>query len=258
MGVGGGILFVPALTLLLDQSQLDAEATSLLAIIPVAVVGAWRQHGYGNVRLRDGLAIGVLSAGRRGGRRGLANNVPERALEIGFACLLLFVARSLCGARFSQPAPLQDLTNRLERPLDPGRVHVEMRHGAQPLRRRAARAGRPRSQSGRAGRERVVDLEDHDVGLDRGRIDRDAVELGQPVGEPARVGVVLGEPLDVVVERAAARRPRDPGLAHRAAHHLLVAPGLVDQRRASAASTAPTGAPRPLVKSIQAVSNPRA
>jgi uncharacterized membrane protein YfcA len=42
MGVGGGILFVPALTILLDQSQLHAESTSLLAIIPVALVGAWR------------------------------------------------------------------------------------------------------------------------------------------------------------------------------------------------------------------------
>ena len=60
LGVGGGILFVPALTLVLGESQIDAEATSLLAIIPVAVVGAWRQSGYGNVNLRDGLVIGLL------------------------------------------------------------------------------------------------------------------------------------------------------------------------------------------------------
>ncbi|MEA2151762.1 MAG: hypothetical protein QOD69_3592, partial [Solirubrobacteraceae bacterium] len=45
LGVGGGALFVPALTIGLGLSQLDAEATSLLAIIPVALVGAWRQHG---------------------------------------------------------------------------------------------------------------------------------------------------------------------------------------------------------------------
>ncbi|MGZ5333410.1 MAG: TSUP family transporter, partial [Solirubrobacterales bacterium] len=35
LGVGGGILFVPALALFQDQSQLHAEATSLLAIVPV-------------------------------------------------------------------------------------------------------------------------------------------------------------------------------------------------------------------------------
>ena len=54
LGVGGGILFVPTLTLALGLSQVRAEATSLLAIIPVALVGAWRQHRYGNVDVRDG------------------------------------------------------------------------------------------------------------------------------------------------------------------------------------------------------------
>ena len=61
LGVGGGILFVPALVIFLDEPQIRAEATSLLAIIPVAMVGAWRQHGYGNVRVRDGLVLAALS-----------------------------------------------------------------------------------------------------------------------------------------------------------------------------------------------------
>ena len=39
-GVGGGIIFVPTLTLVLGLGQLEAEATSLLAIIPVALLGA--------------------------------------------------------------------------------------------------------------------------------------------------------------------------------------------------------------------------
>ena len=105
MGVGGGILFVPALSLFLGQSQLDAEATSLLAIIPVAVVGAWRQHGYGNVQLRDGLAIGVLSAAGAVLGAVLANTVPERALEVGFACLVLFVAAQLAWRALQPPEP---------------------------------------------------------------------------------------------------------------------------------------------------------
>jgi uncharacterized membrane protein YfcA len=40
LGIGGGALFVPALVLVLGLDQVDAEATSLLAIIPVAAMGA--------------------------------------------------------------------------------------------------------------------------------------------------------------------------------------------------------------------------
>jgi uncharacterized protein len=94
-GVGGGIVFVPALAVFFDLSQVDAEATSLMAIIPVAVVGAYRQHRYGNLRLRDGALIGLLSAGGGAGGVALANVLPERALEIGFAGLTLVIAAQL-------------------------------------------------------------------------------------------------------------------------------------------------------------------
>ena len=95
VGVGGGILFVPALTILLDQTQIQAEATSLVAIVPVAIVGAWRQNQYGNIRLRDGITIGVLSPFGALGGTVVANNVSERTLEIAFACLVLFFAAQL-------------------------------------------------------------------------------------------------------------------------------------------------------------------
>jgi uncharacterized protein len=95
LGVGGGILFVPALVILLDQGQVDAEATSLLAIIPVALVGAWRQYRYGNVRVKDGLALGLLSAGGAVAGVAVANEVPERTLEVGFAVLMLVTAVQL-------------------------------------------------------------------------------------------------------------------------------------------------------------------
>jgi uncharacterized membrane protein YfcA len=92
LGVGGGILFVPALTLVLELSQVKAEATSLLAIIPVALVGAVRQYRYGNVRIRDGAVLGVLSAAGVVGGVALANVLPQRALKLGFAALSLVVA----------------------------------------------------------------------------------------------------------------------------------------------------------------------
>ena len=58
-GVGGGILFVPTL-IALGLGQVEAEATSLAAIIPT-VAGTWRQHQYGNVRWRAAIVIGVVS-----------------------------------------------------------------------------------------------------------------------------------------------------------------------------------------------------
>lgn len=95
LGVGGGILFVPALAIVLDEPQVRAEATSLLAIIPVAVVGTWRQRGYGNVRLRDGVLIGALSVIGVAIGVVVANAVSERTLEVAFAGLLLLVAAQL-------------------------------------------------------------------------------------------------------------------------------------------------------------------
>jgi uncharacterized membrane protein YfcA len=95
LGVGGGIVFVPTLALVLGLSQVDAEATSLLAVIGVGAVGAWRQYGYGNVRARDGAVIGALSLAGVAGGVALANVLPEHALKLLFAAFMLYMAASL-------------------------------------------------------------------------------------------------------------------------------------------------------------------
>ncbi|HMJ03486.1 MAG TPA: TSUP family transporter [Conexibacter sp.] len=95
LGIGGGILFVPALTILLDHGQVEAEATSLLAIVPVALVGSWRQRRYGNLRIHDAAVIGALSIAGVVAGVAAANALPERVLRIGFALLLLNMARQL-------------------------------------------------------------------------------------------------------------------------------------------------------------------
>jgi uncharacterized membrane protein YfcA len=86
---------VPALVVFGHLTQLHAVATSLVAIVLVAVVGTARQRGYGNVRLKDGLLIGVLSP--LGVLVGvvLANALPERALELSFAAVQLAFAWQL-------------------------------------------------------------------------------------------------------------------------------------------------------------------
>ena len=95
LGVGGGIVFVPALAVFAHLTQLEAVATSLVAIVLVAVVGTVRQREYGNVRLRDGLLIGVLSPLGVVAGVVLANALPERALELSFAGLQVAFALQL-------------------------------------------------------------------------------------------------------------------------------------------------------------------
>lgn len=92
IGVGGGIVFVPAMTIVLSKGQVEAEATSLMMIALVSVVGTWRQVGYGNVNLKDAVVIGLLSPVGVLAGVVVANSVPERALRIGFAMLALYMA----------------------------------------------------------------------------------------------------------------------------------------------------------------------
>jgi uncharacterized membrane protein YfcA len=91
-GVGGGILFVPTLTVGLGLTQIHAEATSLLAILPTVAAGTWRQHRYGNVRWRPSLILGL--AGVAGVVAGgfVAESLPEHALRRLFGVLLLLTA----------------------------------------------------------------------------------------------------------------------------------------------------------------------
>ena len=109
VGVGGGILFVPGLVLFMELTQLEAEATSLVAVVAVGAVGAWRQHGYGNLRLNDAIVIGLLSPVGVAIGVVAANEMPERTLEILFAALSLYIAvglarRALRGPERPSPA----------------------------------------------------------------------------------------------------------------------------------------------------------
>ena len=104
LGVGGGVLFVPALVIFLNEGLVEAEATSLLIIVPVAIVGTWRQRRHGNVRIGDGLLIGLLSIPGIVAGVVAANQLPERALELAFAALALFLALQLVRRTTSETA----------------------------------------------------------------------------------------------------------------------------------------------------------
>lgn len=101
-GVGGGILFVPTL-LFLGLGQVEAAATSLLAIVPTAGVGIWRQARHGNLRVRPALVLGVASiAGVEVGVR-VATSVSEQTLRRLFGLLLLAVAVQLVWQALRRP-----------------------------------------------------------------------------------------------------------------------------------------------------------
>jgi uncharacterized protein len=103
LGVGGGVLFVPGLVFLFGLGQHEAEATSLLAIIPVAIVGSYQQDRYGNVRRRDALLLGLTSVAGAAAGVALANAVSGAVLRDAFALFMVLVAAQLVRRGLRQP-----------------------------------------------------------------------------------------------------------------------------------------------------------
>jgi uncharacterized membrane protein YfcA len=95
LGVGGGVLFVPGLVIFLGLDQHHAEATSLLAIVPVALIGTLRQDRYGNVNRPDALLLGLLSLAGAAAGVALANALSGQVLRDAFAALMVLVAFQL-------------------------------------------------------------------------------------------------------------------------------------------------------------------
>jgi uncharacterized membrane protein YfcA len=108
LGVGGGVLFVPGLVILVGLSQHQAEATSLLAIIPVAIVGTYRQDRYGNVRRADALLMGGLSVAGAVAGVALANALSGTLLRDLFAVFMVVIAARLVRRTFARDEPAGD------------------------------------------------------------------------------------------------------------------------------------------------------
>ena len=103
-GVGGGILFVPTLGLVLGLTQLHAQATSLLAILPTAAAGVWSQRRYGNVDARAALVIGIAAIGGVEGGVQVAESLPEVTLRRIFGVLMIAVAAQVAWRALRRPS----------------------------------------------------------------------------------------------------------------------------------------------------------
>lgn len=95
MGVGGGVLFVPGLVIFVSLSQRQAEATSLLAIVPVAALGAFFHDRHQNVRRGEALRVGVFALAGVAGGVAVANALSGAVLRAAFAALLVLVSAQM-------------------------------------------------------------------------------------------------------------------------------------------------------------------
>lgn len=91
-GVGGGTVIVPLLILWLGFGEREATGTSLAAIVVIAAVAAAVQGLYGNVRVVEGLLVGIPAIGGVLAGTWLQQRLPPRAVSLLFAALLLVVA----------------------------------------------------------------------------------------------------------------------------------------------------------------------
>jgi uncharacterized membrane protein YfcA len=108
LGVGGGIVFVPTLTLALGLSQHQAEATSLAAIVPVVAVGSWQQGRAGLVTWHDAIVMGLVSVvGVLGGAQ-LASSLSDATLKKAFGAFLVLVAVQMAWKARPRPEPAAD------------------------------------------------------------------------------------------------------------------------------------------------------
>jgi uncharacterized protein len=103
LGIGGGVVLVPALVYLLHMDQHLAQGTSLLILLPPVGLGALREYWkQGQVDLRAGIlcALGILVGGYLGGL--IAVPLASRQLKGLFGCFLMLAAYLLW--RKPQPA----------------------------------------------------------------------------------------------------------------------------------------------------------
>ena len=95
LGVGGGILMVPFLTLVAGMPQHAAEATSLLVVLPTAIVASvvLQRRGGGDL----GVALRFWVVGAVGAAAGalLALALPGSSLRVVFALFLMLVGLRL-------------------------------------------------------------------------------------------------------------------------------------------------------------------
>lgn len=92
LGIGGGVIAVPVLISVLGFAPLLAKGTSLLVMIPTAVVGSIANRRAGVGVLRDGVIVGIAAVVASLGGAALSFTLPEQVSTQLFGLLLVLVA----------------------------------------------------------------------------------------------------------------------------------------------------------------------
>lgn len=92
LGIGGGVVMVPAMMLVLGLAPVVAKGTSLAVIVPTAIIGTWRNRRNLNVDVRAGTVIGLAGAGTAVVGGMIADRMHDHVSNVLFALLLMYMA----------------------------------------------------------------------------------------------------------------------------------------------------------------------
>jgi uncharacterized membrane protein YfcA len=95
LGVGGGSILVPLLIIWMGYGEREATGTSMMAIVVIAALAVTVQAFYGNVDPANAALVGVPAIGGAIAGTALQQRLPERAISILFAVLLVVIAVEL-------------------------------------------------------------------------------------------------------------------------------------------------------------------
>jgi uncharacterized protein len=115
LGVGGGVVMVPAMVMLFGIPSVVAKGTSVAVIIPTALMGTWRNRANRNTDLRVGAIIGVCGMVSAVAGSVIADRMTDAVSNALFAVLLVIVSiRQLMTLRTAPDPDLQQA--HLDRP----------------------------------------------------------------------------------------------------------------------------------------------
>ena len=95
LGVGGGSVIVPLLLVWLAYGEREATGTSMMAIVVIAALAVTVQAFYGNVDPANAALVGIPAIGGVVAGTALQQRLPERAISLLFALLLVVIAVEL-------------------------------------------------------------------------------------------------------------------------------------------------------------------
>ena len=92
LGIGGGVVMVPAMSVFFSELSVVAKGTSVAVIIPTSIMGTWRNWKADNVDLRVAGIVGVSGIISAIGGGVIADQMSQDLSNILFASLVLIVA----------------------------------------------------------------------------------------------------------------------------------------------------------------------